>query len=144
MKQKKTKSNDVEQVLYDQVENFFFFKKNLLINEILFCNRAVLETPNIVMLLMAESIYNVHTGKLLVAGGSAEGFKIYLQERYSTVFFKLRKRIDVLIEALIALKSRDLIEYLPTNESAQSYLDRWASDAEGIDSNDKNSDSSVN
>lgn len=144
MKQKKTKSNDVEQVLYDQVENFFFFKKNLLINEILFCNRAVLETPDIVMLLMAESIYNVHTGKLLVAGGSAEGFKIYLQERYSTVFFKLRKRIDVLIEALIALKSRDLIEYLPTNESAQSYLDRWASDAEGIDSNDKNSDSSVN
>ena len=132
MKKKKV-LNDVQIGLQEHTESFFQMKKNMIINEICFYNRDVLETPDIVMLIIAESLYNTHTGKLIIAGGSAEGFKMYVQEHYAKAFFQLRRRIDVLVESLVAMKDRDLIEYLPTNETAQSYINKWADDAEALD-----------
>lgn len=144
MKKKNGSSIDIKQSLSEHTNAFFQMKKNMIINEICFYNRDVLETPDIVMLLIAETLYNTHTGRLLVAGGGAEGFKAYIQELYPQVFFKLRRRIEVLVESLIALKDRDLIEYLPTNESAQAYLDKWADDVESIEgeaANEQNNNS---
>ena len=109
--------------LTNQVNGYFQFKKNLLIQEIVCYKRNALEIPDIICILMAECVYNVHTDKLIISGGTPEGFYEKIKTRYQ-IDSKLDKRIRILAEGLSFLLSRNLIEFIPDGDAAISFLEK--------------------
>ena len=112
--------------IQQQLDSYYQFKKNLLIQEVLFYNRDALEIPDIVTILLLESIYNVHTGKLIIAGGSPEGFKDVVTKAFPKIDLSTMKKIDILVESLSIMDTRGIIEHIPAIVTVEEYLKTFA------------------
>jgi hypothetical protein len=113
------------QHITDAINSYYAFRKNVLIGAIIHIDAPALENPDTVGLLHAHSVYNSHTGRLLICFESPSAFSDYIRDKVSDEDLK-RNNVPIkkVEEALVrATDEAQRVEFLDLSKmSLQDYF----------------------
>lgn len=119
------------------IEEYFRLKKNLTIAALLSANTDIVikENPAIIFVLQSESVYNVHTQKLILSGGTPEGFISHINTTYSEYLQQMNVDTAALGSILTYCYGNGvLVEFIDLSKmTIDEYIKQWIKD----DKNDK-------
>jgi hypothetical protein len=122
-------SKQQEEAIEASVEQYYMLRKNLLILEFfqIPCKHKIVEHPALVHILQRESLFNAHTGYLIVPGGDAVGFITYVKDKYGFMFPKLKVNFEV-FETLVCFceSEKCILEFIDLSDTTiEDYLSQW-------------------
>ena len=124
---------EIQNYLESYVNEYFRFKKNLMIMEIISFNRSKLEIPDIIAVMHVESMYNAYTGRLILKGSSLVNFIDHISEVYGKETLKdIHLSLDILKHAVDdAFSNRGIVEFIDTTKiSLEDYIAQWKKEGE--------------
>lgn len=114
------------------IEEYFRLKKNLTIAAILGSNPDIIikENPAVIFVLQAESVYNVHTQKLIFTGGTPDGFVTHVNNTYSEYMQQMGVDVPVIGSLLSYCYGKGiLVEFIDLNKmTIDDYIKQWVKD----------------
>ncbi len=118
--------------LNDMVEGYYRFKKFAIIASIVEFDRASLENPDIIAILLAETLYNTYTGKLIISRGSIPQFMDHVGSIIkSGAVGSLSPKLAILKDALDnAFLNDSSVEFVDLSKmSIEDYLKKWEAES---------------